>query len=52
MTPEQIEIMNLRALLAKCLGAFEVIEISPDDFNKEGVSKMIQDIREVLNDSP
>lgn len=48
MTPELIRIMDLGRALAMCIGALEVIQIAPDDFNREGLKWVLRDAKDVL----
>lgn len=54
MTDEQKRILELTTALGLALGALELIGLSPDDFNKDGVVYVIKKIKDALehDDNP
>ena len=50
MSEEQKKILKLTSALGLALGALEVINLSPHDFNKDGVLFVIAKIKETLGE--
>lgn len=48
MTPELIRIMDLGRALAMCVGALEIIQMSPENFNKQGIKNVLDSAKFIL----
>lgn len=47
MTPEQIRIIELQGALAKAIGALSIIQISPKNFNQDGLKRLLTEITDI-----